>query len=365
MLRYETIGRALLDSLSPLHSPSYRVNFDGEIIIPERREKFEILTEESIYEIDATLEKKKNVFIFSLRKGLATETICKDCGNTVNCEKCMAPAVLYLSKDGKKRMFSCNRCKRRLDAETKCNNCGSWNLIPLGIGTDTVFEEVRRLFPKNKILKLDKEIAVNKKGAENIVNEFEKSTGAILVGTEMAFSYLEDKVPLSIIASFDSLWSIPNFKISEKIIQILLGMVEKTSKKIIIQTKNGNDPTITAFKDQNLLSFVRGELEDRKNLGYPPFKRFIKITHTGTQEEASRARDVLGEVLSEYEPDIFSGFIARAFGKYVTNAVIKIDRQKWSLPEISSGSSIDENLLARLQTLPPAFQVFIDPEDLL
>ncbi|MFZ3011810.1 MAG: hypothetical protein WA060_02335 [Minisyncoccia bacterium] len=365
ILRYETIGRKDIDNLIPLHPLSFRVDFLGEIKVLGKDEKFKVLHDESTEELESTILSKKKVFIFSLRKGLATMTVCRDCGNMISCQECGAPLVLYTSHQGKNRIFVCNRCQKDMDGDTVCSKCRSWNLIPLGIGVDTVYEEVKRLFPHEKIFKLDKESAKTAKGAEKIIKEFEESSSAVLVGTEMAFSYLKEKIPVSIVASFDSLWSIPNFKMSEKIIQILFSIINNTKKKVIIQTKNPNDRTLTAIKSGNLLSFAREELEDRKNLGYPPYKRFIKITHLGDKDQTIKARRLLEETFKEYSPEIFSGFIAKMQGKYMTNALIKIDPKKWSLPEISTNSSIDENLLTKLYSLQPTFEVFVDPEDLL
>jgi len=369
ILRFETIGRMDTDNLHPLHPMSYRIDFNGEINVLGKEsvenKKFQIFNNQSLETIKDMLLNKEKIFIFSLRKGLATMTICKDCGNTVVCDKCGSPLVLYLSHEGKKRMFVCNRCEIDKGADIACDNCAGWNLMPLGIGTDTIYEEIRRLFPRIKIFQLDKESAKTGTGARKIIKDFEESPGSILVGTEMAFFYLKEKVELSIIASFDSLWSIPNFKMSEKIIQIVLGMVNHTSQKLIIQTKNENDNAIQAIKSGNLLSFVREELEDRENLNYPPFKRFIKITHLGDKEQTKRGRKLLSEMFAEYSPEIFSGFVTRLKDQYVTNALLKLEPQKWSLPEISLGSSLDKNLLLKLLSLPTVFEIFVDPEDLL
>lgn len=373
MLRFETIGRMDRDHLSMLHPLSYRIDFGGEIEIPKieealekkDRKKFQIIKTESVKEISSNLAEEKSVFIFSLRKGLATQTVCKDCGDTVSCPECSAPLVLYMSHQGKKRMFACNRCEREMDGDIACVSCRSWNLIPLGIGTDTVQEEAEKLFPKVKIFKLDKESAKTAKGARDIIKEFESTPGSILIGTEMTFFYLKNKVPLSVIASFDSLWSIPNFRMSEKIIQIILSILSFTSEKLIIQTKNEKDSIIQSIKSGNLMPFVREELEDRKKLNYPPFKRFIKITHTGDKEQTLRARKFLEESLAEYSPEIFSGFVAKIKGKYVTNALIKMEPEKWSLSEVSTGGGIDQNLLSKLSSLPSLFEILVDPEDLL
>jgi primosomal protein N' (replication factor Y) len=281
------------------------------------------------------------------------------------CDVCKAPLVLYLSRDKKKRMFSCNRCKKEKSPETTCSNCSSWDLVPLGIGTDTVHQEVGRIFQNVKIFKLDKESVKNNTAAEKIIQEFEETKGSILVGTEMAFFYMNKKVPLSIIASFDSLWSIPNFRMSERIVQLMISVISKTKEKLLIQTKNENDKAITSLINENLLSFVREDLRDRKNLGYPPYVRFIKINHLGDKEKTISAKELLNETFNEYNPEIFSGFISREKGKYSTNALIKIETKNWSLPEISRDSSIDQNLFNKLISLPSVFSITIDPEDLL
>lgn len=239
-------------------------------------------------------------------------TVCRDCNETITCEKCGAPLVLYSSQKDKKRIFVCNRCERDMDGDLACKNCGGWNLVSLGVGTDTVYEELEKIFEsKVKIFKLDKESAKTEKGAEKIVKDFEENPGSILIGTEMAFFYLKNKVPLSVIASFDSLWSIPSFKMGEKIIQIILSVIENTKEKFILQTKNQKDPVILAIKSENLLPFVREELEDRKKLDYPPFKRFIKIIYVGDKTKTLKARKFLEEILKEYNPEIFSAFIAK------------------------------------------------------
>jgi primosomal protein N' (replication factor Y) len=292
-------------------------------------------------------------------------TICRDCGESVNCEECGAPLVLYLSHNGNKRMFVCNRCETDRGSEKLCEKCGSWNLMPLGIGTDTVYEEMREHFPKEKIFKLDKESAKTSAGAKKVAKEFSENKGSILIGTEMAFFYLKNKIPFSIIASFDSLWSIPNFKMSEKIIQIVLSVISNTTEKLIIQTKNQKDAAILAIKSTNLLSFVREELEIRKKLGYPPFKRFIKISFLGEKSETLKTKKILEEVFKEYSPFIYNGFVLKLKDKYITNALIKVDPLNWSLSELSLNASFDENLFVKISSLPASFEVSVDPEDLL
>lgn len=375
LLRFETLARRDTDNLQSMHPISFRIDFSGEIDIESPRtladKKFTIINEKTITEIKNTIRHEGNVFLFSLRKGLATMTICRDCSTMLGCPTCGAPVVLYLSRDGSKRILSCNKCKVAIDPDTTCKNCGSWNLLPLGIGTDTVAEylkDVSAQSEKNekiKILKLDKESAKTNTGARKIIEDFEEGKGVALVGTEMAFFYMKNKVSLSVVASFDSLWSIPNFKMSEKILQIIISIIEKTENKLIIQTKNQKDPALLAIKNGNLLSFVREEIEDRKKLEYPPFKRFIKITYLGDKAKTERVREFLAETFKEYNPEIFSGFHTKFKDKYITNTLIKLDTKDWSLPDLSLGSNVSDSLHSKLASLPNSFLISVDPEDLL
>jgi len=383
LLQFETLARESLDSLIPLHPLAFRANFTGKIEIEDRRgikkksgrEKFAALSEKSIESIQSAISRKKNsaqakgkVFVLALRKGLATETICRDCGTTVTCDKCSAPMVLYnLVKNDKTktRIFICNHCGSEKTGEITCQNCQSWNLIPLGIGTDAVGAELEKIFPKHKIFQLDKTNIKNKKDAEKIINEFDKSPGSIMVGSEMALYYLKEKVSLSVIASFDSLWSIPDFRMSEKVVRLVLAISSRTEDKLIIQTKNTENPAIGALESGNLSPFVKEQLEDRRNLSYPPFMRFIKIRHLSSRNEVHEARLTLKEIFKDYNILVFEGFVRKINKKYVTNGLIKLESKNWSLPELSLGSRVDDVLLEKLLALPPSFEVMVDPENLL
>lgn len=375
LLRFETIGRKEMGELQELRTISFRSSFQGDIEVLTKNkknflgeEKFKVISDKSIETINDYLSKNKKIFVFSLRKGLATFTVCKNCGTEVSCENCLSPVVLYTSQNGKKRMFTCNKCKNTKDPNIRCGHCGGWDLVPLGIGTETVYEEILRNIKneyKNKIYRLDKETARNAKEAELIVQEFESSKSSVLVGTEMALFYLKEKIDASIIASFDSLWSIPNFKIGEKILQILLKISERTLNHIIIETKNTEDESIKSLRNGNFMNYVREELQDRQDLGYPPYKRFIKISYTDNKDETTNVRKFFQENFSEYDSTIFGSFIEKEKQKYIINCLIKMEPAYWSLPSIMHKGYIEEKLTQKLNSLPKEFKIEIDPEDFL
>jgi primosomal protein N' (replication factor Y) len=320
--------------------------------------------------IDEAITNNKSVFLFSVRKGLAPITVCNDCGHTLLCPTCSAPIVLYGSrqitanKNTTPRIFMCNKCGLKEKTEVSCPNCASWNLTPLGIGTDRVHEEIRNLYPKIKIIQIDKENTPTTKEAKDAIVEFKKNPGSILIGTEMAFSYLEDQVDYSAVISLDGLLGIPSFNITQKILHIIDKLFSITLSNIIIQTRMPENKILQHIINGNVLPLYREDLKERETFGYPPFLRLIKITFEGTTPETQKARNYIESKLGDYDPQIFSAFISKIKGKYITNTVIKVDPRIWALP-INEKKVVNESLYLNLSNLPPSFSINVDPEDLL
>ncbi len=294
-------------------------------------------------------------------------------------------------EENNKRIFICNKCKSQKNPNIKCVKCNSWNLTPLGIGTETVYEEIKNNLEVepplrgstsklNKIFLLDKKNAKTTSQINKIIKGFEESDSSILIGTELAFFHLTNKVPLSIIVSLNSLLSIPNFRTNEKIIKIILSIISKTKEKIIIQRSdlknskrsdigtNSLTPDITpedfiinAIISKNLFKFIQTELGERKKFNYPPYKTLIKITHAGNHGEKKESEIFLKEFLNyelnatkKYEIEIYDGFTPKINNKYITNALIKVKNEEWP----------NEDLLKKILSLPQNFSINLNPEDL-
>lgn len=378
LLRPETYHRYEAGEFGEIKSPVFRfLETKNQIIVDMKKEnlqtkskKFVIISEKAKQTIEKSLKNRESIILFTIRKGLAGTTVCGDCHQTLLCPNCSTPIVLYSKKDKnssenkEKRIFMCNKCGKKEKTEIKCPNCNSWNLNPLGIGIDRVYEEIKTLFPKKNIVQLDKETVVREKEALQLIENFENKKGSILIGTEMIFSYLKNKVENSIIISLDSLLSIPNFNINQKIINTIEKLDYFTKNNLIIQTRVPENLILQSIENKNIISLYREDLEERKKFNYPPFKKLIKITFSGTIQENEKVRVFLGEVLKDYDPQIFSAFVGKIKGQYITNTVIKIDPEIWPLP-LSEKIIYDNYLSQNLLNLPSSFSLNIDPEDLL
>lgn len=378
LLRPETLYRHDQGEFGEISPPLYRLPQTERQIVVDMKEEvdekgkkiFTIISKATKKMIDVAVSSNKSVLLFSVRKGLAPITVCNDCGNTLLCPNCSIPIVLYgtrqitATKSTTPRIFMCNKCGRKEKTEVRCPKCSSWNLTPLGIGTDRVYEEIKNLYTKVKVIQIDKETTPTPKEAKSAIIEFGKNPGSILIGTEMVFSYLLDEVYSSAVISLDGLFSIPSFNITQKTLHIIEKLHYITTTNLIIQTRMPENKILQYILSGNVLPLCRLDLEERKDFGYPPFKRLIKITFEGTASDTEKARNFIEKILNNYEPQIFSAFISKIRNQYITNTVIKINPNFWPLIE-SDNKKIDETLYKTLSSLPPSFSINIDPEDLL
>ncbi len=318
-----------------------------------RKGAYTVLSDELSKLIVETKEKNENLFILSARKGLNPLTICGDCGTVVKCDYCSTPVVLH--KKNNKNIFICHKCGNRKETETKCENCGSWKLTPLGIGTQLAEKEISEKFPKIKLFRLDKDSATTTKKAKEIAQSFATSPGSILLGTEMALSYIEKDIENITVLSIDSLFAIPDFRGNEHIFNLLLRLYAKSTKNFIIQTRHSDEKIFQYIIKGNLIDFYRDEIKIRQEMGYPPFKKFIKITREDNKAKVIDDMEKLKKILVDYEALAFPAFVQEIKGKYRMHLLIKLGIDSW----------VDTKLLGILKSLPPTYTINVEPENLL
>lgn len=329
-----------------------------EILNPqiETKKSFEVFSKELKEMIMYADKKNKKMFIFGARRGIASQTLCLDCGNVVLCHNCKAPVVLHKKIQEEKIIYSfiCHHCGTKRDAFETCLTCGSWRLESFGIGTQKIAQEAEKLTGKEPFI-LDGDSATSPAQAKKIIDSFLKK-GGILVGTEMVFDYLdEESVDYSAIASFDSLFSLPDFRANEHIMRILLRSKLLATDNILVQGRNTEDPIIETGLLGDITKFIKEELQTRKVFAYPPYKRFIKISIKNNKELVKKDIDILSKILSKWNPKLFPAFVKGEKDKTIANMLISLSLSSWP----------DEELRNILLSLPPYIEVKVDPESLL
>ncbi|MES2953416.1 MAG: primosomal protein N' [Patescibacteria group bacterium] len=362
LLSFETLHKKELGEAQALAPLKHRLVSSGETAVIDLKKNKEkkgdyFLSAELLSTIKETLAREQNLFLFTTRKGIAPLTVCNDCSTTLGCSVCGRPLVLYAreaKKEGEsKNVFVCHSCSKEYPTDTRCAVCGSWRLAPLGVGVERVKEAIREAFPEAHIFSVDRDSTKTHKQALEVAGRFQKSSGAILIGTEMALPYLTE-ISVSAVVSADNLFAIPDFRINERLMHILVEMREKTRGAFIIQTRKPDLRIFTHAKRGTIFDFYREEMENRKKYDYPPYSVFVKITRTGKSMEVHAEMDTLEIDLAEWKPEVFSGFAPPHGGEETMHALVRLEPSLWP----------HDRLIALLRKLPPKFYIEVDPEEL-
>ncbi|NCS99975.1 hypothetical protein GW765_03275 [Candidatus Parcubacteria bacterium] len=359
ILQTETIWETkegLIDTLMPANFRFHEKNPRVIIDTKERAEdvKWSPITDDLKQRIEQSISEKKRVFLFTLRKGLAPFTVCNDCKKTLTCQTCETPLTLYKQKSSQERIFICNTCGHNTQTLTTCPYCNSWNLHPLGVGTEQLEEYLKENIPDAKVFILDQTHAKTKTQAKNIIKEFESTPGSILIGTEMALHYSLEEVPTVAVVSFDSLFAIPSFRIHERILHLLIHLEDMSKESFVIQTKNPEASILKTFKDNTFIQYYNSEISEREAFDYPPFTTLIKIIPDSKTTKAE-AKKIAEKFFGEYKPSLF---ITSYKKKKVPAILLKVPRAIWN-PNLKQ---LDQKLKEALFGMPMTWTIHVDPE---
>ncbi|MFT5360023.1 MAG: primosomal protein N' [Candidatus Paceibacteria bacterium] len=359
ILQTETIWETKEGSLDTLIPANFRFQEKNERVILDTKDREEgspwsPITEELKSRIVKSIEVKERIFLFTLRKGLAPFTVCNDCKKTLTCKNCETPLTLYKQKTSGERIFVCNTCKHTAETLTTCPYCNSWNLTPLGVGTEMIEDYLKENIPEARVFVLDQNTAKTKTQAKKIIKEYESTPGAIMVATELALHHQMKEVPLVGIVSFDSLFAIPSFRIHERILHLLIHLEDMSLNSFVVQTKNIEAPILKTFKDNTFIQYYNNEITERQNFSYPPFTTLIKII-PDTRTSKEEVKKIAEKFFSQYNPNLF---ITTHRREKVPAILLKVPREVWNPSLII----LDHNLRGALFGLPLTWTIHIDPE---
>ncbi|MFA6601883.1 MAG: hypothetical protein WCT02_03420 [Candidatus Paceibacterota bacterium] len=318
-------------------------------------DNFQILSKELEELIERNIQENTHLFLLALRRGHSPITVCDDCQTVVACNNCQTPVVLYLSKESSRNFFMCRVCGERRSADEYCKACGGWRLKPLGIGIDRVRQALAAKFPELEVFQIDADITKNEKEIAEALNNFSSRPGSVLLGTEMAFSRLVNKVDHVVVVSLDSLFSLPDFLIQEKVMYLLIRLRALATRSILVQTRRPEEKVFEYGLKGNLSDFYRTTLDDRKTFLYPPFSVLVKISIEGKKDQVAAQMAEVAKIVDPREMDIFPAFTSTSRGQSVIHGLIKIPASAWP----------DNDLVNKLRSLPPGVMVKINPESLL
>ncbi len=232
---------------------------------------------------DAINEKLKlgeQIMLLQNRRGYSSVLMCPDCGYTMKCPNCDISLTYHKSKD----LMRCHYCGYATKKIVICPDCHNDELRELGTGTEKIEEEVKCLFPKARVIRMDLDTTSKKGSHDKIITSFANGEYDILLGTQMISKGLDfPNVTLVGIINADTSLFIPSYKSNETtfdLINQVAGRSGRSTKEgmVIIQTYNPNHFAITLASTNDFEKFYQEEMKNRLSAKYPPYFYLALIT---------------------------------------------------------------------------------------
>ena len=284
-----------------------------------------------IEEMTGALENNFQVILFQNRRGYSPIVECNTCGNSPECPNCDVSLTYHQFKNE----LRCHYCGYKMAMLQNCQACGSVELDNKGFGTEQIEAEVKELFPKVRVARMDLDTTRGKYSYEKIISKFEEHEVDVLVGTQMVTKGLDFRnVKLVGIMNADNMLNFPDFRAHERSFQLMqqvAGRAGRTEErgKVLIQTYNPFHKILQQVSTNDYEGMFNEQLDERHNYKYPPIYRLIRITlkhrdfnkvNEGSEWLAKSLRQVFKQnVLGpEFPP------ISRIRNQYHKNILLKI-----------------------------------------
>ena len=225
------------------------------------------------------LVKEEQVMLFQNRRAYSTFLLCRDCGYVERCPNCAVSLKFHAAA----KKLSCHHCDYEMPAPDKCPKCDSIRIGKFGIGTERIEEEVKKTFPGARVLRMDRDTTAHKGAHGSILAAFRAGEADILVGTQMIAKGLDfPNVTLVGVISADTSLNLPDFRASERTYQLISQVAGRSGRgvrpgEVIIQTFDPEQYAIKCAVEHDYPAFYEIELENRRELGYPPFGSLVNI----------------------------------------------------------------------------------------
>jgi primosomal protein N' (replication factor Y) len=235
------------------------------------------------------MERGEKSVLFVNRRGSGGFLLCRSCGDVPQCERCSVSLAVHRGE----RLLRCHYCDLQRAIPTICLNCGEANVKEFGVGTERVAEEVGRLFPNARVVRMDSDTTTRVGDHARLLDEF-GDAGDVLVGTQMVAKGLDyPTVTLVGVVAADVGLHVADFRAAERTFGLVAQVCGRSGRarpgEAIVQTYSPEHPAIVFARTHDYEGFAARELTERRELGYPPAKRLVYLGIVGRDRAVARA----------------------------------------------------------------------------
>lgn len=249
-----------------------------------------IFSRELKKDIEEKLNNKEQIILFLNRRGFSNFISCRSCGEVIKCDDCDISMTYHKAKN----RLICHYCGKTKALPKLCPSCGSKFIKQFGVGTQRVEEEVKKYFPKARVLRMDRDTTGKKDSFNEFYEKIKNKEADVIIGTQMVskgFDF-EDVTLVGIVAADMSLY-ISDYKARERTFQLITqvsGRAGRASKKgkVIIQTYSPDSEIINYSAKGDYEDFYQYEIEERKTFLYPPYTKLIELEFSSYDENLTQ-----------------------------------------------------------------------------
>ena len=230
--------------------------------------------------IGERLDRQEQMVLFLNRRGFSTFVMCRSCGYTLRCNHCDISLTYHRTN----HTARCHYCGYTIKQPAHCPECQSEHIRFFGTGTQKVEEELARLYPGIRVIRMDVDTTSRKGAHEELLQRFRTGQGDVLLGTQMIAKGLDfPRVTLVGVIAADTSLFLPDFRSAEKTFQLLTQVGGRAGRHelkgdVVIQTYAPEHYSIMHATRHDYPSFYREEMLQRRRTGYPPYFRLVLIT---------------------------------------------------------------------------------------
>jgi primosomal protein N' (replication factor Y) len=299
-------------------------------VVDLRREAGYPLSAPLLRELGRLAEGGGKAILLLNRRGVAPALHCKACGVSRRCELC--DVSLTLHRDGR---LHCHHCGRSEPVPEACPACGSVELARIGAGTQRLEAELEKRVPELERFRLDADTAAKAGAVRELLARFASAERAVLVGTQMvAKGHHFAGVALAAVVDADAGLALPDFRADERTFQLVTQLAGRSGRDapglVLVQTFQPDALPIAHAARHDVEGFLTGELERRRELGYPPFRHLVSVLASGPDPES--VERLLGELRAGLEAAgaelLGPAPLLRLRGRHRAHLLAKTDRPR-------------------------------------
>lgn len=317
------------------------------------------------------LDLGQQVVLFLNRRGYAPLLICRDCGDIRSCYRCDAYLVYYKSR----KILSCHHCGYKISLAKISACCDGQNMEPIGLGTESIEEEIKQQFPNKNVVRVDRDSVKSGDSFEIILRSIEEKKVDIVIGTQMISKGLDfENVTLVGVVDADSrLYSI-DFRAEERLAQLLIQVTGRAGRggkagEMVLQTHRPDNPVLRRVIDEGYETYSNLALAERELAQLPPYVSMVIIR--AESQQVSRPKSFLLGVKKLLEKDSdgklkvtdpIPALMAQRAGRHRYLLVIRVMKKSDIHNFIQSTIPDIENLARKIKL---RWTIDVDPHDTL